>query len=289
VRGPLLVAGGALDPHNLAVIGAARRAGVEVLTCLVGPEGSPRLRFDVPPSELWLDGRVVAPAALWLRHDVFHGLADNRLEVHQRAAAWFDAVVGWASLSPALRWMNRAAIQARVNKVSQLALARAHGFEIPRTVVSNEREWLLADVDGRVAKPVGGGGYCVPLEDALSAVEGAAAPQPAFVQERLVGPEVRAYVVGEAVWSWEIVTEALDHRTDPRCPVRAVALAPEVQTRLVGLARALGLDFAAADFKRRPGEAEPVFLEINSQPMWTAYDAACGGALADAIVAWLTR
>lgn len=288
MSGPLLVAGGALDPHNLAVIAAAERAGVEVITCLVGPAGWPRVRFDVPACSLWLDGREVAPAAMWLRHDVFHGLADNRPEVHQRAAAWFDALVGWASLTPSLRWTNRGAMRARVNKVTQLALACARGFEIPRTVVSNDAAWLLAGGEDRVAKPVGGGGYCVSLAEALSTVAGDAAPQPAFVQERLVGPEVRAYVVGDAVWAWEIVTEALDHRTDPRCPVRPVTLAPEVAARLIGLARELGLDFAAADFKQRPGAAEPVFLEINSQPMWTAYDQAADGALADAIVRWLT-
>jgi glutathione synthase/RimK-type ligase-like ATP-grasp enzyme len=47
---------------------------------------------------------------------------------------------------------------------------------------------------------------------------------------------------------------------------------------------AVGLDFAAADFMRDPRGGEHRFLEVNSQPMFAAFDAVCGGRLCDAII-----
>jgi len=54
------------------------------------------------------------------------------------------------------------------------------------------------------------------------------------------------------------------------------------------MAAAVGIDFCACDFKTRPDEPVPLFLELNSGPMFAAYDLAVGGRLADAIVAQLT-
>jgi hypothetical protein len=285
----LLIAGGALDPHQERLRAAAARAGVPHRLLLCGPEDFPRLSYGVPDGALVLDGEPVSPTALWLRHDVFHTLADPRPEVGQRAQAWFDALVGWAALRPDVRWPNRRALARRVNKVAQLALAAAHGLRVPVTRVTNDLPSLVDGAEGLVAKPVSGGGLCCAVPELLGdlGLRGGAAPQPAFVQERLAGPELRAYVVGRRVMTWEILTDTLDHRADPAAGVRAAALPPEVEARLLQLAATMGLEFAAADFKRDPASGAPVFLEINTQPMWTAYDTASGGELVRAILALL--
>ena len=53
---------------------------------------------------------------------------------------------------------------------------------------------------------------------------------------------------------------------------------------MMDLCDRLGLDFAAADFMRGPRGKGLHFLEVNSQPMFTAFDQACGGKLCDAII-----
>lgn len=283
----LIVAGGAADPHHARILAAAARAGVEVLPCLWGADRWPRVRFDVPGGRLVVDGAAVNATALWLRHDRFAPLADARPEVAARASAWTAAWTGWGLLRPDVRWLGRGAALRRVHKVEQLARAAEAGLQIPATEVSNDLVALASEPD-RVAKPAAGGGLCVELTAALGAaqaVEGAL-PQPATVQPRLDGPEVRAYVVGETVLAWRLHTDALDHRADPRCAVSPTEVPAGVASALRRLCTRLGLDFAAADLKRCPDTGELVFLEINSEPMWEAYDLA-DGRLADAIVAAL--
>ena len=57
-----------------------------------------------------------------------------------------------------------------------------------------------------------------------------------------------------------------------------------IANRLVRLCDRIGLDFAAADFMRDPTSGELVFLEVNSQPMFAAFDLVAGGRLCDAIL-----
>lgn len=285
----ILVAGGASDPHHPRLIAALERAACPYHRLLWGPTDFPKLRYRVPEGVLEIEGAVVQPQALWLRHDVFTALHDPREAVVDRAQAWFDAVLGWAFLRPELRFPNRRALQGRVNKVAQLAQARACGLRIPLTEVGTEL-WDWEPAQAWVAKPVSGGGYCRSMAELLEGMAGeAVAAQPAFIQNRLGGPELRVYLIGAQIFCWEILTDVLDHRCDPQAGLRA-AILPQAETdALKMLAEQLGLDIAAADFKRDPQTGDLVFLEINTQPMWLAYDIAAQGALADAMVAWLTQ
>jgi hypothetical protein len=63
----------------------------------------------------------------------------------------------------------------------------------------------------------------------------------------------------------------------------------EVSERLIGLCDMLGLDFAAADFMRHPETGAPVFLEVNSQPMFAAFDKIEDGRMSDAIIDTLSK
>jgi hypothetical protein len=55
---------------------------------------------------------------------------------------------------------------------------------------------------------------------------------------------------------------------------------------LLGLARAMELDFCAADFKAA-ADGSLRFLEVNTSPMFSRFDQASGGRLCDALVEWL--
>lgn len=278
----LLVAGGSLDGHVTRIAAAAEALGVPHRVLRVGPNHHPRVTVELPSAALWIGGEGVSPSALWMRHDVFAGLADPRDAVRERAAVFYETIAGWAALRPDVRWVNRDASQRRVNKLAQLGLAAACGLRVPWTVVTNDPA-ALPDSPA-VAKPVLGGRLCVPLEEALSALDADGLPQPAFVQERLGGPEVRVYLVGDEVFAWTIHTDHLDHRSDPDARVHAAQVPAEVIDGLRRLMTRLGLDLAAADLKRDPVDGGLVFLEINSQPMWSFYDEASGGALARAMV-----
>lgn len=284
----LLIAGGALDPHNRRLHEAAQRRGVASHCLWVGPEHFPRLHLQLPEAALILDGEVIRPDALWLRHDIFHWLADPRAPVERRAQAWYEALLAYAMLHPALRLYNRGALLRRSNKLLVLQRAAALGLRIPDTQLSNDAPRLRSlDPQGHIAKPLIGGAHTALLGEALDQapqVEGALMA-PALVQEALIGPELRVQLVGPRTFAWEIDSPLIDHRLDPQAPMREVpAPGPELLAPLRALAQELGLDLCAADFKRCPRSGAWVFLEINTQPMWVAFDTASKGALAEAIL-----
>ena len=89
-QGPqVLVAGGDTDPNLGALLACLQGRGVEHEALLVGANTHPRVTWEIEGDELRIDGEERQPAALYIRSDVFTGLASGRPEPFQRAAAWF--------------------------------------------------------------------------------------------------------------------------------------------------------------------------------------------------------
>lgn len=282
-----LVVGGAEDPNVHALCDALERRRIETCRLLVGPGVDPWIAWDLERDELVVNGRPLAPQAVFLRHDVFSHLGDARAATAQRALAWYCALEGWVSCHPEVRTFNREH-RGAANKPHVLHLARQLGLAIPRTLVTNAREQALAFAGGQpsVAKPVAGGGLCRPLEHALASVGAShrVLASPALVQERLVPPEQRLYVIGSQVLGFLVESPHLDYREHHDARVVPTAVDPELADKLLALAQRMGLDFAAADFKTSPIDQQPRFLEINTGPMFAAFDRAAAGALTDTMV-----
>ena len=236
------------------------------------------LTWDLAADVLTIDGEVVAPRAVFLRHDVFSTPSAGR------AFAWYTTVLSWATVHPNVRLLNRRH-PAHLLKPQQLLLARKCGLDIPATVITNDASALEA-MANRVAKPVAGGEYTQKLADALAAAprrENALAA-PAIVQETLVPPELRIYRAGDRFVSFHIVAGTLDYRTDANARVEPAKNDRRLVAGLRKLTDALQLDFAAADFKRCPKTKRMLFLEVNSGPMFAAFDAASDGAVSRALI-----
>jgi hypothetical protein len=284
---PILVAGGDRDPNVAVLVRALEAAGAAVRPLLYGAGARPWLAWDLDGDRLILDGDVLQPRAVFLRHDVFTQLADPRPEPGFRAMAWTTALHGWVLAHPEVRCLNRVSFSSVPNKPHALLLARELGLAIPRTVITNSAR-VAREVGDAIAKPVAGGELTHPLDHALAkAGDADVLAAPALVQERLVAPELRVYVVGDATFTFEVGSPLLDYRASPDVELTYLGPGPAaVADRVRALARRLGLDFAAADLKSRPG-GELVFLEINTAPMFARFDHAAGGALAHALAGWL--
>ena len=96
-------------------------------------------------------------------------------------------------------------------------------------------------------------------------------------------PQIDPNDLSEAV-SQQAGEDDLDYRTRQKVRLRHVAVPRALRDPMMDLCDRLGLDFAAADFMRAPRGKELRFLEVNSQPMFAAFDQACGGKLCDAII-----
>lgn len=288
--GALLVGGGRGDPSLACLVEAARRGSVAVLPMLVDGDSEPALAWDVASGIMTLDGEAVDPAGAFLRYDVFTPRAAG--VSLDRALGWYNAVLGWAAARAGVRLFNREISPQASIKPYQLLLARELGLAIPQTWIGNDLAALAARADGAaIAKPVGGGAYVQPLADALAGQGAAArAPIPAIVQERLDYPEYRVFVIGNDTHVFEIASDRLDYRPDPatRLDYRGGhGPIADAAVRCQALAAALRCDFAACDLKTRGGE--PIFLEINTGPMFAAFDRAADGAVTASILRHLVR
>lgn len=289
----ILIAGGEADPNVEAIVRRAEARGLELCQARTGATFNPALDWDLQADVLTLDGRPISPRAVFLRGDVFQSMADPRPETAFRSRAWHTTLHGWALAHEGVRILNRG-YRGQTNKPYMLSLAARCGLPIPATRITNALDALEREggAEERIAKPVPGGGYCQPLSEILSTVErrDGLAAAPAIVQERLVAPEVRIFGIGGRFIPFHVRSDALDYRTSPDTIVEPAApVHPTLLDALRRLMEALAMDFAAADFKTSPATGRLIFLEINSSPMFAAFDRAADGAVTDAILDRLTE
>jgi hypothetical protein len=284
--GVILVAGGELDFNLRALLDRMRRRRVAFAEVLFGPQRAPRLTVDLDRDRLSLNGKRLAPSACFMRHDVFMAQALRTAEAGAAALNWFAAIKGWELAHDDVRGFNKKAVTAESSKLGNLALARRHGLRVPRTLLTNDFALTRRTLRGAaIVKPAAGGDYTAEL-DAFRRDVARRAPVgyfPRFVQNKLLRPELRVYRIGDALFGFALTSPDLDYRARNRSRLKVARVPAALAGKYVALCDDLGLDFAAADFMRDP-DGGHCFLEVNSQPMFAAFDAVSGGRLCDAIV-----
>jgi hypothetical protein len=286
----ILLAGGARDPNIACLWRRLAARAIPARLVVTGSDRCPRLTWSLFDDTLLLDGTLILPDAVFIRFDVFGELAGGGEPSRTRAASWYYTVLSWALAHDDVRLPNRRFATSHVAKPYVLHLARQEGLRSVETVITNDLARLDGlDADAWILKPVDGGALTATLRQACSeprTLERLAA-EPAFLQRLLVAPDRRIFRVGATWHAFDITSDRVDYRG-----AKEVALAPaEAEPELVGplgrLMDRLGLEFGAADFKRCPETGRFAFLEVNSAPMFQAFDARVQGRLADAIIDWL--
>jgi hypothetical protein len=293
-RAPLqvLVAGGDQDPNLRALLATLGQRGAAPTFLAVGAASHPWLAWDPAGDELLLGGEPCRPQAAFVRYDVFTHMADGRPESSFRAGAWYTAVLGYLAAHPEVKLFNRRSLFGQTNKPYMLAVAKRAGLEIPATLVGNHLPGLAAWRAGekKIVKPINGGAHTQRLDAVMAAApsrDGVLAA-PAIVQEELVPPEVRVFRVGDKYFAFDVASPDLDYREHQNVRLTFLEKVPQgLETGLAALTDEVGLDFAAADFKTCPRSGQLIFLEVNTSPMFVAFDRAAGGALTAAMAEWL--
>ena len=283
----LLIAGGKLDPNLSQLVAACNALAVPYVECRHGKGESPAFEWRAATGIASIEGRECMPCGAFLRHDVFEGLDTPSPKIHMRALAWHQAVHGWLLSQPSIRIFNRGHLPAALSKPATLIFAQQSGLRIPSTQVTNlELSIRVASELGSVTKPVAGGDYCYSISEILKGTEfrNQLASCPAFVQPRLVAPEVRVYVIGNHSFAFEMRSPSLDYRVHQDAEVVPMPVVPDVISGLRELMSTLQMDYGAADFKTDAETRELAFLELNSSPMFARFDMEVNGALAQSIV-----
>ena len=288
----LLVAGGCRD-HNLNVLAdAGKKAGVDIVDLRLPVSESPPFCWNPEQGWVRLSHSDIQIDAAFIRYDVFSSMKDSRPAVAVRSTAWYHAVWGWLLSDSRIRIFNRNLSPITSNKPATLVQAHQVGLRIPSTLITNDIELFTAEeAASLVAKPVAGGDYCYSLEEALGKanLNSGAAASPAIVQNRLVSPEVRIYVIGEQALAFELRSKSLDYRKEQDVELVLMPELPKEVEALRQLMSRLGADFGAADFKTDPQTGELIFLELNTSPMFERFDHASQGQLCAAILDHLTQ
>ena len=292
LQSSLLIVGGDTDPNITALLSAAERSCVPCQKLLVGKSSHPSLTWHLESGELRLEGERLDCSAAFVRHDVFTALQDGQASSYYRASAWYTAVTGWLATHPEIVIFNRGNLNHVTNKPLVLKLARDCGLDVPETLITNDVERLAHDEE-KVVKPINGGGYCEPLAKVLerTTLKDGRAAAPAIIQRRLVPPEIRIYAVGDQYFGFNVISSELDYRSTQNCRVEFIEdeLSRELTEAFGKLLVKLGLDFAAADFKTCPATGRLLFLEVNTGPMFAAFNHASNGRLCNAMLEYLTN
>ncbi|WP_069384437.1 ATP-grasp domain-containing protein [Halomonas caseinilytica] len=276
----ILVAGGQFDVNLRALHERLSYRDIPFCSLLVGPNQTPNLRIDIQGNRLEVNDSEISPTACFIRHDVFLHQASDRKRAQTSALNWFQAVRGWAVSQPSVRVFNRHSYLCENNKVQNLLLAQAHGLPIPDTVVVNDLSNLDASAEAMVHKPVAGGEYTGLVSELR---QSPALDYPRFIQPRLQRPEMRIYRIGPALMAFWLYSSELDYRRTQDVEIVHTAVPHTIGNDLIRLLDHLELDFAAADFMADE-EGTLHFLEVNTQPMFAAFDRATHGKLCDAII-----
>ncbi len=284
----ILIAGGVSDPNILQLVETLSACGCPISTVLVGSDSHPSITWDMSEDTLHINDVPVHPFAVFLRHDVFSSLSQGTAASSHRALAWYSTIFGWCLAHSHIGLLNRHFAPQYANKPYILFQAQQAGLEIPDTWITNDTLSLekLLEQNELIAKPVNGGDYCQDLNkifNALPHIDGRAAG-PAIVQTKLVAPDVRVYGICGDYYAYSIQGDALDYRTSDNISITPITTLPTyILSGLQCLMKNLKMDFGAADFKTCPTTGRLLFLEINSAPMFAAFDRVSENAISKRI------
>jgi hypothetical protein len=208
----------------------------------------------------------------------------------RHAATVEDIIYSWTELTDALVVNRPSDMGSNNSKPFQAGLIQSAGFSVPQTLVTTDEAAARAfwQVHGEVVyKSISGVRSIVrrlttEQSDRLANI----ANCPTQFQEYVPGTDYRVHVVGDEVFSCEVVSGADDYRyassQGGRVEMWRQALPREIEVRCVELTRKCGLALAGIDLRLRPDGGWCCF-EVNPSPAFTYYQRATGDRIDEAV------
>lgn len=169
------------------------------------------------------------------------------------------------------------AVHFHQEKPRQLALVARLGVAIPDTYVGNDPRAVrafCAKHGAVIFKPVTGGDYAQIVNQAHLTDEhlnSSLSQCPVTLQAYVEGTNIRSYVIGDAVFSAEIRSNAKDFRTDEDAELIPITLPAEIIQQARSICDTLGLEWSGIDWRRTP-DGRYIFLEANPSPMFVNFE-----------------
>jgi glutathione synthase/RimK-type ligase-like ATP-grasp enzyme len=186
--------------------------------------------------------------------------------VHHLIGAWAESAAGLIVNRPSAEASNH-------SKLFQATLARASGFSVPASLVTNEPDRVreFQSRHGRIIYKSMSSVRSIVRELDASALDTIGPMGPMLFQERVMGTNVRVHVVGDEAMACAIETDAVDYRYADGTSRSRAELPPEIVARCVTLAKRLGLVVAGLDLIVTTG-GEWHCLEVNPNPAFSVFE-----------------
>lgn len=196
-------------------------------------------------------------------------------------AAWLDQIPGLVVNRPSIRSDNGS------KPLHEWSLSRA-GFRVPASITSSSPQRLRAFAGSGPAlvKAVSGVRATSRLVTAADLAGFDPGQGPVHLQRYVRGWDVRAHVVGDRVHAEEIISGAVDYRTDRDAEFTLCELPGPLAEQLVRHTAELGMAFAGWDFKVG-ADGTYWCLEVNPMPAYDWYDRRLGGAISASLLGLL--
>jgi len=196
--------------------------------------------------------------------------------VHHLVNVWAES--GRATI------INRPSAEAtNYSKLNQAKEIRASGFLVPNSLVTNDPQ-RVRDFHSACGSVVYKSMSCIRSivkELEISSLAGFGKFGPVFLQQRIVGRNIRVHVVGARTFACVVRSEGIDYRYAPST-IEPMALPDGVGALCVGLTARLGLILSGIDLIATPSD-DYYCLEVNPNPAFSYFEAAGGGAVAEAV------
>jgi len=194
--------------------------------------------------------------------------------------------------------LNRpSATYSNRSKPYQALLIRRFGFQIPRTLVTNDPEAVarfFVECDEKlIFKSISGVRSTVRrmTKEDFGRLE-LLGNCPAQFQEYVAGDNIRVHVIGEQWFAVRIQCEAVDYRyagEEGYTLTMVPAVLPrDIAANCIRLTRELGLTMSGIDLKETPSE-EYYCFEVNTSPAFLFYESPARPVIADALAKFLAQ
>jgi glutathione synthase/RimK-type ligase-like ATP-grasp enzyme len=234
-------------------------------------------------------------ASIFVRHAIARTIDPDQMQKMAQLQGEFNFMLraAWCPIlnSPANALSN-------YSKAYQVALLAQAGFDVPRSLVTNDPQAARAfweECNGQVVyKGVSNVTTLAQLltPDNLSRLD-LLPCSPTLFQEYIAGDDYRVHVIGDQAFVTRLVAENVDYRRvslieNGPIQVEPGKLAPEIINRCIAFTHSLGLAASGMDFKQQ-AEGRLVALELNPYPQFTFYDRRSGQPITRAVVDYLIR
>lgn len=252
--------------------------------------GSPiDVSFDLNNNIFLINGVVFDAKMVFMRHDVFAYLETNDPHYNRYAENMYNLLKQFIVFNKDIKTVNRRFLEkGNTYKIFNLLKAQEVGFLIPETLISSNLETIetFSRQFECIQKPILGGEHAKPIApETLHRYHNNFA-MPHKIQKRMLHPEIRVYRIHDVFLSFHIAYEGIDYRVHNKTDISVVENDISICQKLKALTDYIGLDYAAADFMTDE-DGNLRFLEVNSFPMFAAFDKVSNFGVSKAIIDFL--